>query len=438
MNSSFQAYLPKISGSGVKRIQVPFGSSVLPPFSLLSLPRSKARVLELALADALHLEGRRERVHRLRADAVQADRELEDVVVVLAAGVDLADAVDDLAERDAAAEVADLDRRAVAGDLDLLARAHDELVDRVVDDLLQHHVDAVDRRRAVAEAADVHAGAQADVRERVEGLDRLLVVGDLCTGARALFRVCPVRFRCGLGHRDALVLSLRSSTYRRPHALVCVRSSSPIPSDPVGSIAPDPTQREARGSNRRELPEREIRAPRSSWGWGRRTGSAISRDRQAENVTLRIDANLRRERPHGVSARRRSVEVSGAKGPDRARTREDQDALIGAEGGEGVLRVDRLERFSQPERNRREDADIRREAEGSAIRGHDSDPCADPQRLRGLTRWEGLLDPAPELPHEPEYALRASRRGPRAPRRRQSPALARPAGSGPPGSCPRP
>jgi hypothetical protein len=78
--------------------------------------------LNFPIADALHLEGLGQRVDRLRADAVQADRELEDVVVVLAAGVDLADAVDDLAERDAAAEVADRDDgRVVAGDLDALA-----------------------------------------------------------------------------------------------------------------------------------------------------------------------------------------------------------------------------------------------------------------------------------------------------------------------------
>src|SRR5690606_37850650 len=126
----------------------------------LELPALERRELELAVADALHLERGREGVDRLRADAVQADRELEHVVVVLAAGVDLADALDDLAERDAAPVVADLDRRAVAGDLDLLARAHDELVDRIVDDLLEHHVDAVGRVRAVAEAADVHARPQ--------------------------------------------------------------------------------------------------------------------------------------------------------------------------------------------------------------------------------------------------------------------------------------
>ncbi len=114
------------------------------------------------------------------------DRELEDVVVVLAAGVDLGDALDHLAERDAAAVVAHRDGLAVARDLDAAAGAHDEFVDRVVDDLLEQHVDAVVGVGAVADPADVHAGAQPDVRQRVEGLDRLFVVGD--AGARSVVR----------------------------------------------------------------------------------------------------------------------------------------------------------------------------------------------------------------------------------------------------------
>jgi len=57
--------------------------------------------------------------------------------------------------------------------------AHDELVDRVVDDLLEHHVNAVGRVRPVADAADVHPGAQPDVLERIQGLDGLFVIDDL-------------------------------------------------------------------------------------------------------------------------------------------------------------------------------------------------------------------------------------------------------------------
>jgi hypothetical protein len=134
---------------------------------------------ELPFAVGHHLEVRRECVHGLGADAVQPHRELEDVVVVLAAGVDLADAVHHLAQRDAAAVVADDHLGAVAGDLDLPALTHDELVHRVVDDLLEHHVDAVGWVGTIADAADVHACAEADVLQRIEGLDGFFVVRDL-------------------------------------------------------------------------------------------------------------------------------------------------------------------------------------------------------------------------------------------------------------------
>ena len=50
-----------------------------------------------------------ERIHGLGSHAVQADAELEHIVVVLSPGVDLRDAVDDLAERNAASVVADRD-----------------------------------------------------------------------------------------------------------------------------------------------------------------------------------------------------------------------------------------------------------------------------------------------------------------------------------------
>ena len=83
----------------------------------------------------------------------------------------LRDALHDLAEGNAAAVVSDRDLRSVSVDLDFSTLAHDELVHRVVDDLLEHHVDAVGRVGAVADPADVHAGAQPDVLERIQRLD---------------------------------------------------------------------------------------------------------------------------------------------------------------------------------------------------------------------------------------------------------------------------
>ena len=53
----------------------------------------------------------------------------------------------------------------------LLALAHHEFVDGVIDRLLEQDVDAVLGVGAIAEPADVHARAEADVLERAEGLD---------------------------------------------------------------------------------------------------------------------------------------------------------------------------------------------------------------------------------------------------------------------------
>ena len=147
--------------------------------------------LELAVTKADDLELGREGVDGLVADPVEADRELEHVVVVLAAGVDLRHALDELAQGNPPAVVPDRHLGPVAADLDALAVAHDVLIDGVVDDLLEHHVDAVGGVGAVADSADVHAGAEPDVLERIEGLDRLLVVDDVL-GCRHFALITPL------------------------------------------------------------------------------------------------------------------------------------------------------------------------------------------------------------------------------------------------------
>jgi methyl-accepting chemotaxis protein len=68
-------------------------------------------------------------------------------------------------------------KRLGEGDLDAFAVAHGELVNGVVYGLLEQDVDAVLGVGAVAEAADIHAGAQADVFEGGEGLDRGFGIG---------------------------------------------------------------------------------------------------------------------------------------------------------------------------------------------------------------------------------------------------------------------
>ena len=161
------------------------------------------RLGELAVAHRPHVELVREAVDGLCANAVHAHRELEGLGVELAAGVQLGDAVNDLAERNAAPIVAD---RALAGvpvevDLDALAVAHDEFVDRVVDHLLHQHVYAVVVVGSVARAPDVHPDAAADVLHRAQVLDIAVVV----------VRHLPHSFTGRCIRREA---SLRSSSSR--------------------------------------------------------------------------------------------------------------------------------------------------------------------------------------------------------------------------------
>ena len=88
------------------------------------------------------------------------------------------DAVDDLAERNAAPVVADRDLARVVVDVhvDALAETLPELVDRVVDHFLHQDVDAVVVHRARSGLADVHAGTQPYVRHRIESLYAFITV----------------------------------------------------------------------------------------------------------------------------------------------------------------------------------------------------------------------------------------------------------------------
>jgi len=101
---------------------------------------------------------------------------LEHVIVILGAGVDLGDAIHDFAQGYAASEIAHGDRRALDVNPHLLAVAHDKFINGVINDLLEQDVAAVLVMGAVADASDVHAGAQADMFERGKRLDFAFVV----------------------------------------------------------------------------------------------------------------------------------------------------------------------------------------------------------------------------------------------------------------------
>src|ERR1043166_524569 len=75
-------------------------------FLVLELALFEGGFDELPLAKAFDQKLLRQRVDRFRADTVQPDAELKDVVIVFRARIDLRNAVHDFAERNAAAKIA--------------------------------------------------------------------------------------------------------------------------------------------------------------------------------------------------------------------------------------------------------------------------------------------------------------------------------------------
>ena len=135
----------------------------------------------LAVAPDRELEPGRQRVDHRDADAVQAAGDLVGVLVEFSAGMQLGH--DDLGRRDAFALV-DVGRDAAAvvahgagavrieRDRHLGGVAGERLVDGVVDDLVDHVVQA----GAVVGVADIHAGPLAHGVEALEDLDRFRIV----------------------------------------------------------------------------------------------------------------------------------------------------------------------------------------------------------------------------------------------------------------------
>jgi hypothetical protein len=62
-------------------------------------------------------------------------------------------------------------------DSDMLAVAHDELIDAVVDDFLQQDIDTVIHVRAVPETTDIHTGSQSNMLEGTERFDLAFIIG---------------------------------------------------------------------------------------------------------------------------------------------------------------------------------------------------------------------------------------------------------------------
>jgi len=168
---------PENAGIGLEFDQraVGFAGTLAGKF-LDDFPARKPRTREFSFAVRLDKKGGGEGIDGLGADAVEADGKLENIVVVLRTRIDARDALDHLAERNAPAIVAYVDLGACDRDVDALPVAHDELVHRVVDDLLQQDIDAVVVLGAIAHPPDVHARPLANVLQRGQRLDLAFVV----------------------------------------------------------------------------------------------------------------------------------------------------------------------------------------------------------------------------------------------------------------------
>ena len=157
---------------------------------------AKLHEMLLAVAPDRELEPARQRIDDRDADAVQAAGDLVGVLVEFPAGMQLRH--DDFGGGDALALV-DVGRNAAAvvahraravgieGDEDFLGKAGERFVDGVVDDLVDHVVQA----RAVIGVADIHARPLAHGIEALEHLDRFRVVIGGCD---------RVWFTGGFGH----------------------------------------------------------------------------------------------------------------------------------------------------------------------------------------------------------------------------------------------
>src|SRR5262245_44009885 len=100
----------------------------------------------------------RKSIDSLGPDPIQTNGKLEDIIVILGTGVDLADTFDHFTQRNATTEIANRNFpfRFVHIDLNFRPILHDELIDTIVDDLLQHDINSVIGMRSIPETTNIH------------------------------------------------------------------------------------------------------------------------------------------------------------------------------------------------------------------------------------------------------------------------------------------
>ena len=114
----------------------------------------------LSVTETLHDEMRAQGIDGFQSDTIQTDTLLKSLRVVLTTGVQHTDSLNQFALRNATTIVAHGNAEIIF-DVYLypLAGIHLKLIDGVVDNFLQQHIDTVLGHRAVTQTTDIHTGA---------------------------------------------------------------------------------------------------------------------------------------------------------------------------------------------------------------------------------------------------------------------------------------
>ena len=107
----------------------------------------------------LHLKAGTQSIDGLDTDAVQSHAFLKSLGIVFASSIEHRDRLNEFALRNATSVVPYRYAQIVDNiHFNAISGMHLKLIDGVVDDLLQKHIHAVFRQRAVAQAPDIHTG----------------------------------------------------------------------------------------------------------------------------------------------------------------------------------------------------------------------------------------------------------------------------------------
>ena len=136
----------------------------------------KSNRMCLAITHRARRKLAREHIHSLHTHTIQTYGLLEGIALVLTTRIHLAHGCRQRLERDTTTIVSHRHDIILDGNLNSVACAHNKLVNRVIDRLLNQNVDTIIRLRAITQLTDVHTGAQAQMLSRRQGFDGIVIV----------------------------------------------------------------------------------------------------------------------------------------------------------------------------------------------------------------------------------------------------------------------